>query len=55
MRQSVRVKIPISGKNIRNILGIDGKGLEQFKNKLNICKIQLDYISKDVYMEGSSK
>ncbi|EAR87659.1 RNA recognition motif protein (macronuclear) [Tetrahymena thermophila SB210] len=55
LRQSVRVKIPISGKNIRNILGIDGRGLEEFKNKTNICKIQLDYISKDIYMEGNSK
>ncbi|KAL4434990.1 hypothetical protein ABPG74_017746 [Tetrahymena malaccensis] len=55
LRQSVRVKIPVSGKNIRNILGIDGRGLEEFKNKTNICKIQLDYISKDIYMEGNSK
>lgn len=55
MRSSIRIKIPVCGKNIRNILGFDGKGLEQLKGKFEVCKIQLDCVSKDVYMEGNSK
>lgn len=33
LRQSIRIKIPVSGKNIRNVLGMDGKGLEELKEK----------------------
>lgn len=49
------MKIPISGKNIRNILGTDGKGLEELSKKFELVKIELNYISKDVYMQGGAK
>jgi len=39
LRQSIRIKIPVSGKNIRNVLGMDGKGLEELKQKFEVCKI----------------